>query len=101
MSSQDTVCPNGHSSRGLILGINETESIKEGATRIIDRKTTPIKRGALAILVVIIFTGIYISLNSSGWPAAINGGFLAFLSIISGYYGISKFHFRDRETVKP
>jgi len=101
MSAQDNICPNGHSAgRNLVIGKNEGINILEGYSRIIERKTIIKNYWAVIILSIVIFTGIYISLNSSGISAAINGGLLVIISIISGFYAFSRFHFKDRDTVR-
>ena len=101
MSARDKICPNGHSEgKNLVIGVNESINIEEGYTRIIERKTIVKNFGALAILIFVIATGIYISLNSSGIPVVINGIFLAFLSVVTGFYTFSRFHFKDRDTVR-
>lgn len=101
MSAQDKVCPNGHSAgKNLVIGKNEGVNILEGYSRILESKTIIKNYWAVIILSIVIFTGIYISLNSSGISAAINGGLLVIISIISGFYAFSRFHFKDRDAVR-
>jgi len=101
MSVRDKICPNGHSGgKNIVIGKNEGVNIEEGHTRVIERKTIVKNFGALAILIFVIATGIYISLNSSGITVVINGIFLAFLSVVAGFYAFSRFHFKDRDTVR-
>ena len=101
MSAQDNICPNGHSvGKNLVIGKNEGINILEGYSRMLERKTIIKNYWAVIILTIVITTGIFISLDSSGISTAVIDGFLGILSIISGFYAFTRSHFKDRDTVR-